>query len=145
MAGTLRRRTGRVALVARFLSAEWLAAMDRAVGDRPDLADPGDPDESGLVIGQIVTGTPTGEVRYTIRLQHGKNAVHLGIEADADVVLSTDYATAVAVIKGDESAQAAFVAGRIRVAGDATALLRHRAVVAELDDAFAPVRALTEF
>ena len=59
----------------------------------------------------------------------------------ADVCLETDYATAVALARGEMNAQAALADGRLRVSGDVARLAAHAAALARLDDVFAAVRA----
>ena len=59
----------------------------------------------------------------------------------ADVRLETDYATAVALARGETNAQAALADGRLRVSGDVARLAAHASALARLDDLFAAVRA----
>ena len=68
-----------------------------------------------------------------------------GEEDSADVTVTEDHATAVAVSRGELSPQAAFMTGRIRVGGDMAALMVHQAVLHQLDAVFAGVRAATTY
>ncbi|MGE3621694.1 MAG: SCP2 sterol-binding domain-containing protein [Acidimicrobiia bacterium] len=63
-------------------------------------------------------GSSTGEVAYVIRIDREGVTVRPGRAADADVTFTQDRATAAAVQAGTLSAQAAFMAGRIRLGGD---------------------------
>jgi hypothetical protein len=95
-----------------FLSGAWLAAFDamlraddRVRSDRP------------VVVEQIVTGVPTGgDVHY--RLVVDGSGARLDPEAEPVTVrLTTDYETAAAIARGDENAQSALAAGRMRLGG----------------------------
>lgn len=126
-----------------FLSEEWLAALDEAAATSDDLRDRAA--ELELVIQQTVTDAPDGEVTYHIALADGTAHVHAGPAAEPTVSLTTDYETAAAIAQGRESAQAAFMRGRLRVGGDVAALLGHAHAFAELDDVFSNVRDATEY
>jgi len=127
----------------RYLSTEWLGELDRAAA--------GDAELTGLTAGvrlaiqQVVTGGPDGDVRYAVRLDDGAVRVVQGEDASADVTVTEDHATAVAVSRGELSPQAAFMTGRIRVGGDMAALMAHQALLHQLDAVFAGVRAATTY
>ena len=114
----------------------------------------------------IVTGGPGGDRGYEISLGHGADGVHLLTELGAHdghagtpavapapseeddattITFRTDPATATAIATGAEGAQAAFMAGRLRVDGDTRLLMAHQDALRALDDVFAPVRARTDF
>jgi putative sterol carrier protein len=129
------------ATVLAFLSDEWLAAMDEALAahasTRPPTSGP-------LVVRQQVIG----ERPYVMWF----DGARAGVRADppppstpADVTFTCDRDTAVAIATGKERAQAAFLAGRLRLGGDSRALMTNAAVLSDLDDAFAAVRARTDF
>jgi alkyl sulfatase BDS1-like metallo-beta-lactamase superfamily hydrolase len=109
--------------VVRFLSQAWFDAL--AESTRP-LTGEGSP---GITVQQVVTGTPDGDVRYAISLSDEGAAVRPGQAAVVDVTFTEDYATAAAVARGELTAQAALLAGRIRVAGNLAALMTRPDVV----------------
>ena len=125
--------------VPAYLSDDWLAAMDAAIKDHQGLA--AATSDTSLVIQNVITGGPGGQVAYAIRLDHGRGDINAGNEPAADVTFTTDIDTARAIHRGDESAQTAFMAGRLRIGGDARVLIANQHVLAELDDVFASVRA----
>jgi len=69
-----------------------------------------------------------------------------GVDApDADLVLLTDYPTARALHEGRVRAQDALAAGLLKVQGRPEVFAKRADLLARLDDAFAPVRAVTTF
>ena len=125
----------------RYLSPEWFEEINRAArAGTPAVAT-----DASFVLQQVVTGGPDGEVRYWVRVHGGAVEAGLGEAAGADVTVTQSYDTAAAVTSGEVTAQAALVAGRIRVSGDATLLLEHHAALAALADAVAPVRRRTSY
>jgi hypothetical protein len=129
--------------VPEFLSPEWLRDLDAAVRDAPDLSALGP-----IEIEQVVTGVPRrGEVRYRVVVD-GDGARVLEPEESrhaADVRLTTDYATAVAIAGAKENAQAALADGRLRLGGNVDALVRRGSAFAALGDATAALRDVTTF
>jgi predicted lipid carrier protein YhbT len=130
--------------VPEFLSPEWIEALDRSAGASDALG--GLVTEAILIVEQVVTDVPgRGEVRY--RFEVGPSGARVRSEgaAPASVTITVPYETAVGINAGKESAQAAFMAGRLRLGGDVTVLLSLRDSLAGLDDVFAAVRAETSY
>jgi len=99
------------------LSEEWLAAVPA-----PDVA-PVPGEFSGVVL-VIVTGGPDGEARHLVTYEDGRPvAATGGGDGDWVVSLTLVHADARAVLDGDADLNALFMAGRMKVAGDATAPL----------------------
>ena len=125
--------------MARFLTPAWVAELAAAAeGVDLELGEP-------LTVQQVgVDGSgPEAAVRWALRVTDGGVAVVAGEVPDPDVTLTTDRATAVAVARGEEAVPDAFMAGRLRLAGDLRALFRAGAVLGAVDAAFAAVRART--
>jgi putative sterol carrier protein len=129
-----------VADVLRFLSDPWIDAMARAAeaATGPDVDPP-------LVLQQVVTGRSGGEAAWSITLGAGTIAVAHGRADHPTVTFTQDLETAAAVNRGELSAQAAFMTGRLRVGGDVQVLLDRQPALAEVDDIFALVRADTTY
>jgi hypothetical protein len=116
--------------VPEFLSEAWFASLARALaGVALDL--PGVP-EGAITIGQIVTGVPDGarasgvrdsEVRYTIVFDGGAASLVRGSIAGAQVVLVTDWDSAEEISSGRSSVPEMLNAGKIKVRGEASALV----------------------
>jgi hypothetical protein len=121
-----------------YLSPAWFEAADAALSADPRLAE-----ATGgvhLVLQQSVDDPAPG-VTWHIRIDDG--SVHLvpGLAEDATVTFRCDRATAEAVHEGRTSAQAAFMAGHLRVGGDVGALLAHQELLSRLNDVLAHLRA----
>ena len=131
--------------VTEFLSPAWLTAMSdaasRARGASPVPTSAGGPD---LVIQQVVTG-PDDEVTWFVSVRATAVCVEAGRHPAPDITLTQDRGTAAAIASGRQSAQGAFMSGRLRVGGDVRVLLDHQDELARLDDLFASVRAATRY
>ncbi len=127
----------------RFLSPEWVAALDHAVAaDRPLREATADLD---LVVEQVVEPVAGGEpVVFHVVFDHGTVRVAAGPAASPTVRFTQDEATARAVASGADSAQRAFMTGRLRLGGDLRAVLENQGAIAALADVFAAVRAETD-
>ncbi|MGH9243213.1 MAG: SCP2 sterol-binding domain-containing protein [Acidimicrobiales bacterium] len=125
--------------MARYLSTEWVDALDGAAAGL-DV-----PDDVRLVVEHVVTGGPGGEVAYHVAIADGGARVAPGPAATPTVTFTEDYDTAVAIARGQQSAQAAFMAGRVKARGDLATLTGHGETLGMLDEAFKAVREDTEF
>ncbi|HVF73464.1 MAG TPA: SCP2 sterol-binding domain-containing protein [Acidimicrobiales bacterium] len=129
--------------MARFLSREWFDDVNAAAAsdDVAAAVTPG----LRLVVQQVVTDGPEGDVRYAVRIEDGAVAVVPGDAPDPDVTVTEDHATATAVAQGELAAPVAFMTGRIRVSGDTRALLTAQPALHRLDAVFASVRERTTY
>jgi hypothetical protein len=123
--------------VARFLSGPWfqeVAAAGEAAPERPVL-----------ILQQVVTGTPEGDVRYHVAVGDGRAVLAPGQAEHPDATFTQDYATAVAVARGEIATQTALLAGRIVVAGDMGSLSLQHDSLTDLDPLTEAVRTATTF
>src|SRR5690606_23820471 len=121
----------------RAASAERRLVLSYTVSDQP-LRAPTAPDHAEAERGDA---GERPDVRYAIVLDHGDNRVVAGPVDDPDVTFRTDRATAGAIAAHAESAQTAFMAGRLRLGGDVRALLANQDLLAGIDDCTASLRA----
>jgi hypothetical protein len=128
--------------VVAYLSDEWLERAGASLASSDELASR--TADLDLAIAYEVTGAPAGKVGYTIRFDHGTTSVVPG-STDAPVSFQLDYGTAADIAKGDLSAQAAFMQGRLKLVGDVNVLIRDGAVLDGVADALGDLRADTEF
>ena len=128
--------------MVRFLSPEWIAALDEAVRDDAGLraATAG----VRLTVEQHVTDRD-GEVVYHVVVDDGRVAVAAGAVDHADVTFVQDRDTATAIGDGTATAQDAFMSGRLRVSGDVPLLIRCKDALTNLDHALAGVRDHTTY
>jgi hypothetical protein len=137
--------------VARFLSDEWIDEMDRAAGSASGPRAPA----GALVIQHVVTDLPL-EVAEALAIGDHERAYHLVVTpttakvapgrcAEATVTFTATYATAASIASGARSAQAAFMAGELRLGGAVDQLLVHHGPLGTTDDVFAQLRASTEY
>ncbi|MDP8938117.1 MAG: SCP2 sterol-binding domain-containing protein [Actinomycetota bacterium] len=129
--------------MVRFLSAEWLdqLAETAAASDHLRRASTG----TSVVVRQVVTGGPDGDIDYVVRLDHGTVSVSPGAEGPADVEITEDYATATAISQGLLTPAAAFAAGRLKIGGRVGLLVEHAPAFAALGGVFAASRAATTY
>lgn len=139
------------------LSPAWIAAFDEVVRSSPTLraasagrrvvvqftVTPG-PGSTGSG-GTGADDDPADAVRYALVLDHGDNRVIAGPHPDPDLTLRTDRSTAAAIASHAESAQTAFMAGRLRLGGDVRVLIANQDVLAGIDDCARTLRAETRF
>jgi alkyl sulfatase BDS1-like metallo-beta-lactamase superfamily hydrolase len=122
--------------VAGFLTPAWLADLD-AAARRASL-----PPDLRLTVQQVIPDGPDGqEFAYVVEAADGALSVQPGRAEHPDVTFTQDRATALAIQRGELSAQAAFIEGRLRLGGDLRAILDRAGSLADLDDVFAAARA----
>ena len=127
--------------MVRFLSGEWIAALDAAAQEASV------PPEVRLTIQQIVAGDGegSGEVQYHLVVADGRLRVHPGEAASPDITLVQTRTVAAALSRGELNAQQALEAGRLKLRGDLGHLGRHGKGLAAMEDVFAAVRHDTEY
>jgi putative sterol carrier protein len=125
--------------MVRFLSSEWITALDAAA--REATVPPG----VRLTIQQVVTDDGEGDVRYHLVLDGGRLQVHPGEAAAADVTLVQTRGVAAALSRGELNAQQALEAGQLKLRGDIGHLAREGRALGAMEDVFAAVRAVTDY
>lgn len=105
--------------MAAFLSAEWLDAPHDPAATVLAAA------SEAVRVQYVVSGGPDGEVRFASVVEaDGSISEPVGEIADADVTLTLPAAEALAILRGEVSANASFMRGRTKVAGRTGPLLR---------------------
>jgi putative sterol carrier protein len=97
----------------KYLSQEWLDEFKTMAEDQP--VRPG----ATVKVQYVATSGPDGDVHYYWVLDEGKILeAKLGTIPDADFTMTTSYDDAAKVQRGDIDATAAFMQGRMKVAGN---------------------------
>jgi len=103
----------------KYLSQEWLDEGRTLAESQPER--PG----ASAKMQYVVTGGPEGDIKYYWVLDNGKLLEsHLGEIADADFTLTLTYDDSVKVAQGELDANAAFMQGRMKVAGNMGKLMQ---------------------
>ncbi len=127
----------------RYLSREWLDAAQRAIDASTSVREAAT--GADFVVQHVVTGGPNGDVTYHVRVGEEGVRICKGEAADPTVVFTEDYGTAAAIGRGELSAQAAFMAGRIRVRGDLPRLVEQSGAFSDIEDSLAGLRSETSY
>jgi alkyl sulfatase BDS1-like metallo-beta-lactamase superfamily hydrolase len=99
--------------MAKYLTQEWLDQGIKLADSQPER--PG----ASARMQYVVTGGPEGDIKYYWVLENGKlKESSLGEIADADFTMTMTYDDSVKVQKGELDANAAFMQGRVKVAGN---------------------------
>lgn len=128
----------------RFLTPEWVAALDEAAAGASELRTASRGVE--LVVEQEVGGDGGEPVRYVFELGDGEVRFRWGGASQPDVTLVQSAETAEALSRGELNAQQAFVLGKLRIRGNVEKLLEARDALSRLEaDVFAGVRSRTVY
>jgi putative sterol carrier protein len=104
--------------VAKYLTQEWLDQSRELAKDQPER--PG----ASAKMQYVVTGGPEGDIKYYWVLENGKLLEsQLGEIADADFTMTSTYDDSVAIANGTLDANAAFMQGKMKVAGNTGKLM----------------------
>lgn len=104
---------------AEFLSEEWVKAVEAGLGSNDGFRSATKGQHARIQ--QVVT-TDDEEVGYWIRIDDGEVEMGSGRIDDASITITADRDTAVALAKGELSATAAFMAGRVEVSNIMSAM-----------------------
>ena len=124
--------------MARFLSPEWIAALDAAARQAEVPAD------VRLTIQQVVRDDG-GDIAYHLVVADGHLRVHPGEAEAPDVTLVQTREVAAALSRAELNAQQALEAGRLKLRGDIGRLGREGKALTAVGDLFAAVRSTTTY
>ena len=128
--------------MSKWLSQEWLDETRKMADSQPER--PG----ASAKMQYVVTGGPAGDIKYYWVLENGKlKESNLGDLADAEVTMTQTYEDAMKIQKGELDANAAFMQGRVKVAGNMGKLmsLMPLTMSPEYKDLQEKVSAITEY
>jgi putative sterol carrier protein len=105
--------------MSKYLSQEWLDETRKLAEGQPER--PG----ASARMQYVVTGGPGGDIKYYWVLEDGKlQESALGEDANADFTMTLTYEDSVKVQNGELDANAAFMQGRMKVAGNMAKLMQ---------------------
>src|SRR5438128_61290 len=105
----------------QFLSDEWAKSVQDALNRNDSFK--GSIGSLTARIQQVVT-TAEGEKKYWFVLEGGAAKLGIGeIDGAADATITQDYDTAMALSKNELTGTAAYMSGKLRVAGDLMKLM----------------------
>lgn len=105
--------------MSKYLSQEWIDETRALAESQPER--PG----ASARMQYVVTGGPDGDIKYYWILEDGKLLESsLGDAPDPDFTMTLTYTDSVKVQKGELDANAAFMQGRMKVAGNMAKLMQ---------------------
>jgi putative sterol carrier protein len=113
--------------LTQFLSDEYMTAATEALGNHPGFAN--SITDVALDLQFVVTGAPEGDIDYHLAIKDGAAMLARGTGAAPDVTVTNTYETAVGISSGELNTQMAFMTGKLKVAGNMAALMRHQGVI----------------
>ena len=113
--------------LAKFLSDEYLTAATEALGNHAGFSSAIADVELDLQF--VVTDGAEGDVEYRLTIMGGAASLARGLSDHPDVTVTNTYETAVGISTGELNTQMAFMTGKLKVAGNMAALMRHQAVI----------------
>ena len=105
----------------KYLSEEWAKATTEALNSNDAFKQAAG---SNTVKLNNVVNTPEGEKKYYFKVENGQAELGLGELPDAEATLTQDYDTAVAVAKQEMNGTAAYMSGKLKIAGDMMKLMQ---------------------
>ncbi len=104
--------------MSKWLTQEWLDEFRSLAQGQPER--PG----ASARMQYVVTGGPEGDIKYYWVLENGKLLENqLGQLPDPEITLTLTYEDAMKIQQGELDANAAFMQGRIKVAGNMAKLM----------------------
>jgi putative sterol carrier protein len=123
-------------VVAKFMSAEWLEALIAALNSHEGFTGATANTEMSLLF-NVPDAPEDVEDSYFLQIANGAATGQSGGGEDADVTITNNYETAVAISKGELNTQMAFMTGKIKVDGNMAKLMMNQAALAEFANASA--------
>lgn len=123
--------------MAKFLSDEYMAAATETLANHAGFSNA--ISDVDLDLQFHVTDAPEGDLDYHLTIKDGAATIERGMSDDPDVTVTNTYETAVGISSGELNTQMAFMTGKLKVAGDMAALMRHQGVINQFAAAMSDV------
>jgi putative sterol carrier protein len=118
----------------QFLSDEWTAAVQDALNS--NAAFKSAIATTSAKVQQVVT-TEDGEKRYWFKLEGGEASLGTGDLEGAETTITQDYDTAKKLSTNELTGTAAYMSGKLKVAGDMMKLLQLQGALGQMPAALA--------
>jgi putative sterol carrier protein len=117
-------------VAVKFLTEEWAKAVEEALNANESFRNSAG--SQSAKIQQVVT-SPDGEKKYWFVLEGGRGSLGVGELAETvDATITQDYETATAIMRNELSAVAAYMSGKLRIAGDLMKLMQLQGVLGQM-------------
>ena len=104
-------------MAVKYWSEEWVKEVNNRI--QSDESVQNAVKGQSITVGNVISGTPDGDVKGYFRIKDGTPEVGLGEPPETpEATLKLDYDTAVAVAKGELQGQAAFMQGKLKIDGN---------------------------
>ena len=124
--------------MAKFLTKEWLEALTSTVNENADFM--AAIAKVDLTLQFETTDAPEGtEATYHLAIKDGALVAGPGPADEPDATISNDYATAMAISKGELNTQMAFMTGKMKVSGNMAKIMMNQAVFTKFAEASSAV------
>lgn len=123
--------------MAKFLSDEYMEAATEALAGHAGFSNAITSVDLDLQF--HVTDAPEGDLDYHLEIKNGTASIARGTSDDPDVTVTNTYETAVGISSGEINTQMAFMTGKLKVAGNMAALMRHQGVINQFAAAMSDV------
>lgn len=114
-------------MAVKFLSPEWAQTLTDALNAHDGFSQ--SISTVDLTLAYKIDDGPDGEAEYHLAISDGGASVILGPAPDPDVTITSGHDTAIALQRGELNPQAAFMTGKIKVAGNLALLMMHQGVL----------------
>ncbi len=118
-------------MATSFLSVEWAQAATQSLAEHTPL--------SSAMVGvgvsiqfEVSDTPPDANSSYYLRVADGHATIEIGAIDNPDISVTTDYATASSISKGDLNIQTAFFSGKLKVSGNLARLLLYQTALGHL-------------
>jgi len=116
----------------KYLSEEWATAVQDALNSHEGFKNAAGSQTAKI---QNVVTTTDGESKYYIKIEGGQVELKTG-EIDApEATITQDYDTAVALSKGELTGTAAYMSGKIKIAGDLMKMMALQGALSQVNAA----------
>lgn len=125
-------------MAVKYLSDEWMKECQTRLNSHEGFQSAAKGQSAKLQ--QVVTDAPGGEIRYWFSLDAGKVGLGGGDIEGADATLTQSYETSCGLSKNELTGQAAFMQGKLKIAGNLMKIMQLQGVFTAMPTAVADLK-----